>query len=183
MPSGGCQFPSESRGVSFRQEKDRGSQAEGRTCLEDQKGRRLATAVIASKAEWREVDLPVLWERRLRTIVQEEAGRALPRLLQAALRFGRTPSEGPAHAQGEGCEVVHGVEIELRAGLREGLGLSRVFRPGCVLHRLFRLPASPAKVATHPTASTILSKLAEAVAHLAQIELRLLESSKMSALV
>ncbi len=69
------------RGASFRQEKDRGSQAEGRTCLEDQEGRRSATAVIASEAEWREVDLPVLWQRRSRTIVQEEARRALPRLL------------------------------------------------------------------------------------------------------
>ena len=67
--------------VSFRQEKDRGSQAEGRTCLEDQEGRRSATAVIASEAGWREVDLPVLWQRRPRTIVQEEAERALPCLL------------------------------------------------------------------------------------------------------
>ena len=50
----------------------------------------------------------------------EEAGHALPRLLQAALRFDRTQSEGRAHAQGEGCEVVRAVEIELRAGLREG---------------------------------------------------------------
>ena len=69
------------RGVSFRQEKDRGSQAEGRTCLEDQEGRRSATAVIASEAEGREVDLPVLWQRRSRSVVQQEAGRALPRLL------------------------------------------------------------------------------------------------------
>src|ERR1700682_2757330 len=68
------------RGVSFRQEKDRGRQAEGCTCLEDQEGRRSATAVIASKAEWREVDLPVLRQRRPRSVVQEEAGRALPRL-------------------------------------------------------------------------------------------------------
>jgi len=35
---------------------------EGRTCLEDQEGRRSATAVIASEAEGREVDLPVLWQ-------------------------------------------------------------------------------------------------------------------------
>jgi len=40
-----------------------------------------ATAVIASEAGWREVDLPVLWQRRPRTIVQEEAERALPCLL------------------------------------------------------------------------------------------------------
>jgi hypothetical protein len=91
-------------------------------------GRRSATAVIASEIEWREVDLPVLWQRRSRSVVQEEAGRALPRLLQAALRFGRTQSEGRAHAQSEDCEVVRAIEIELRAGLREGLGLSRVFR-------------------------------------------------------
>src|ERR1700722_17334649 len=103
------------RGASFCQEKDRGSQAEGRTCLEDQEGRRSATAVIASEADWREVDLPVLWQRRPRSVVQEEAGRPLPRLLQAALRFGRTQSEGCAHAQGEGCEVIRAVEIEWRA--------------------------------------------------------------------
>jgi hypothetical protein len=69
------------RGVSFRHEKDCGSQAEGRTCLEDQEGRRSATAVIATEAGWREVDLPLLWQRRPRSVVQEEAGRALPRLL------------------------------------------------------------------------------------------------------
>ena len=34
-----------------------------------------------TKAEGREVDLPVLWQRRSRTVVQQEAGRALPRLL------------------------------------------------------------------------------------------------------
>jgi hypothetical protein len=61
--------------------KDRGSQAEGCTCPEGQEGRRSATAVIASEAGWREVDLPVLWQRRSRSVVQEEAGRALPRLL------------------------------------------------------------------------------------------------------
>jgi len=40
-----------------------------------------ATAVIASEAGWRAVDLPLLWQRRPRSVVQEEAGRALPRLL------------------------------------------------------------------------------------------------------
>jgi hypothetical protein len=34
-----------------------------------------------AKLGWREVDLPVLWQRRSRTVVQQEAGRALPRLL------------------------------------------------------------------------------------------------------
>ena len=48
--------------------------------LEDLEGRRSATAV-AREAEGREVDLPVLWQRRPRSVVQEEAGRALPRLL------------------------------------------------------------------------------------------------------
>ena len=88
--------------------KNRGSQTEGRTCLEDQEGRGSATAVIAREAEWREVYLPVLWQRRSRSVVQEEAGRALPRLLQAALRFGRTQSEGCAHTQGEDCSSRRG---------------------------------------------------------------------------
>jgi hypothetical protein len=71
----------------------------------------VATAVIPSG--WREVDLPVLWQRRPRSVVQEEAGRALPNLLQAALRFSSTQSEGRAHVQGEGCEVARPVEVEL----------------------------------------------------------------------
>jgi len=49
--------------------------------MEDQEGRRSATAVIASEAGWREVDLPVLWQRRSRSVVQEETGRAMPHLL------------------------------------------------------------------------------------------------------
>ena len=65
-------------------EKDRGIQAEGRTCLEDREGRRSATAVIASEAEGREVDLPVLWQRRSRSVVQDEAGRAAAPALRSA---------------------------------------------------------------------------------------------------
>jgi len=63
------------------QEKDRGSQAEGRTCLEDQDGRRSATAVIASEAEGREVDLPVLWQRRPRTGRSARGGTRWPPLV------------------------------------------------------------------------------------------------------
>jgi hypothetical protein len=37
-------------------------------------------------------------------------------------------TEGHAITQGEGRELVRAVEIELRAGLRERPGLSRVFR-------------------------------------------------------
>ncbi len=38
------------------------------------------------------------------------------------------PAASEQCVQGEGCEVVGAVEIELRAGLRDGLGLSRGFR-------------------------------------------------------
>jgi hypothetical protein len=49
--------------------------------LVDAHGLVYALDPIASEAGWREVDLPVLWQRRSRSVVQEEAGRALPRLL------------------------------------------------------------------------------------------------------
>lgn len=66
---------------AFARKKTAAAKPKGAPASKTRKAAGRPTAVIASKAEWREVDLPVLRQRRPRTIVQDEAGRALPRLL------------------------------------------------------------------------------------------------------
>ena len=90
------------------QEKASRRQAQSYDALEHQKGRATATGVIAGRVQGGEAGLQILRQRRSRTVLQEETRRPLPRLLQEALRFGRTGQEGHARSEGEGREVVKG---------------------------------------------------------------------------
>jgi hypothetical protein len=103
-----------------REHQTRGYAAEDRRDLSEQEG---PAARIALGSQSGEAGLPVLRQRRSRAVVQEATRRPLPRLLQAALRFGRATQEGCAHWEDEGREVVSRRETNLiGAGPLNGSG-------------------------------------------------------------
>ena len=107
--------------------KNRGSQTEGRTCLEDQEGRGSATAVITDAGATARSLCRYCGSDNIGSVVQEEAGTraAAPASKQRYGLAARNPKA--VRTRKVKTVVAGGVEIDLRAGPRDGPGPSRVF--------------------------------------------------------